>query len=293
VLLPFVGAAAGVAGAYLLTADIGDLSDGDVSAAVGGGAWGGLNGMLGGIIAANAGVGVNERGVLGLTLAGSAVGIAAGSLAAYAFRPSPGYMGLMNSGAIWGSVGSLLLAGVFETGNPWPFWLVGLDGGLLIGLGLGAFVEVSRARAAFLDLGAGIGVAAGFLSGAVVSSIIFNGQVPSSAFAAGALGGMVLGLGATWFLTAKFDARKKEREKLLERSLHDTAAPPKPAPGEPGKGDGDDDDDDEPAGDGPVPVPAPGLHVDFPGPAALPTPGMLAGDPHALPAIGLRLTGTF
>ncbi|HEV8323207.1 MAG TPA: hypothetical protein VG389_16445 [Myxococcota bacterium] len=306
VLLPFAGAGASVVGTYFLTSGIEDLSDGDVSAVVGGGAWGLLNGMLAGLIAADQGLPVNGDGVAGLSLAGSVVGITAGAIGAFAARPSAGTMGLMNTGGIWGGMAGLFIAGVVEASLPWPYWMVGIDGGLLLGLGLGAFVEVSRARAAFLDLGAGVGIAAGFLSSTVISAIIWGNNGPGgSPYFAGALGGMAIGLAGAWILTAKYDAKRMAKEKLLEKSLK---APPPPK---------DEGDESEPADAVPVPAPGedggdatpvrgaaldwgggaglwgPGARLDTPVPALLPTPGYLAGDPDARPAPGVLIGGRF
>ncbi len=168
------------------------LKVGHSSTMIGAGAYGALFG--GGLGLA---LPVQDRWVYGLTLIGSAVGIASGYLVARYTDASPGDAAVFNSGGLWGTASGLLLAQSISV-SPSRTLLGALGaGGSALGMALGTLaawrVEVSRSHVALIDLGGLGGGGLGLLIGYVVGA----NQKGASGIQTGArfgLGGLALGI---------------------------------------------------------------------------------------------------
>ena len=131
---------------------------------------------------------------------------------------------LVNSGAALGlglgALADFFYAGDIETRTPYTGAGYGTAIGLLAGGTLATFVQVSPSRVLLVDLGAGLGAAAG---AAVASPLVFEDVTPAKTrgFVAATAGGMLLGGTVAWWLTRERAAAPagKPATPLAERVL--------------------------------------------------------------------------
>jgi hypothetical protein len=179
-----------------------ELSVGKAGLMTGGRIWGGVQGFaIANLILSGEWRGDNA-GVASLVIVGgSVVGGSVMALIASKVSISGGDAAVINSGALWGTVGAGLLWLAFGSQDALigPFVLAGVNVGLLAGGVLATQVELSRAHVALIDL-AGF---AGLVAGAALAGVLnFGDQEKAARFEAG---GMVIGLVAGAFLTRSFD----------------------------------------------------------------------------------------
>jgi hypothetical protein len=149
-----------------------------------------------------------------VAVGGMAVGAAVGILSADRFHLDAGDAALLNTGALWGTIGGGLFAAIFEFKDKVSQGLAlgGLNLGVVTGALLGRRMTVSRGHVALIDLAgfAGMGIAV------ATQSAIDNARGVSSTDQADntertahfALAGMAIGLTAGAWFTRNMDAPK-------------------------------------------------------------------------------------
>ncbi len=155
-----------------------------------------------------------------VAVGGLAAGAIFGALTAERFGLDAGDAALINTGALWGSIGGGLFAVVFESKDRVSQALVlgGLNLGIVTGALLGRQVEVSRRHVALIDLAglAGMGIAVSIQSAAddarnSATDPDDPDDVTSERTAHFALAGMGAGLALGAVLTRNMDAPKLNR----------------------------------------------------------------------------------
>ncbi len=199
-----LGTGIGLGGA-LLVAEEWDVGTGDAWTLAGAGWWG-----------AAAGVAIaNGRHVQPLTdryawgVGGGLIGLSLGTLALTRGKADEGDAVLVTSGATlglaFGSLAEFFYVGDIESRTPYTGAGYGTAIGLASGLTLATFVQVSASRVMLVDLGAGLGAAAG---AAIASPLVFEDvtKEKTRAFIAATAGGLVAGGTIAWLLTREHPA---------------------------------------------------------------------------------------
>jgi hypothetical protein len=124
---------------------------------------------------------------------------------------SPGDAAVINSGALWGTTTGLLFSGSFNADRKTGAGLVlsGLGMGTIGGVLMTRYFDVSRARAALIDIGGLVGVFIGLgIEGVVASRQDTDGGASTESQTNFTLGGMAAGLLVAGVLTRNMDAPK-------------------------------------------------------------------------------------
>ncbi|MCA9677610.1 MAG: PEGA domain-containing protein, partial [Myxococcales bacterium] len=155
----------------------------------------------------------NTENTIGpLSVGGLAVGATFGALTASRWRYDAGDAALLNSGALWGTVGGFLFSVVFESKHRVSQALVlgGLNLGVVSGALIGRSAEVSRGHVALIDLAglAGMGISVS-VQAAIDDAI--NSDSSSERTAHFALAGMTGGLILGAYFTRNMDVPKLGR----------------------------------------------------------------------------------
>jgi hypothetical protein len=204
ILPPLIGMGAGLGLSLLLTGDH-PLTNGQAWTIVTGLEYGSANGALW------AGAfDFSATTVVGATLATGVGAGAIGLLVSQKMSPSQGDVEVVRSGLLWGTLGGLLTMLTVATDGSSQSYLrgagVSMDLGLLGGLALAASFDVSRNRDLIIDAGFLGGGFAGFGLTLLVEGASTNGR----GYAAGALGGMVVGAVTAIYLTRHMDDPDEE-----------------------------------------------------------------------------------
>jgi hypothetical protein len=196
-----VGLAAGFFGTYFATPK--DIALGTSSLTI-------TSSLIGGTLAGSTAVLVtpHERAwapaIGGGLLAGAAVGYYAGR----GFRVRPGDAAVINSGALWGTATGTLFYRSFKADRQIGAGLVlsGLGMGTVGGVLITRLFNVSRARAALIDVGGVVGI----FIGLAIDNVVTESQGATAADEERAtnysLGGMAAGLLVAGILTRNMDA---------------------------------------------------------------------------------------
>ncbi len=142
---------------------------------------------------------------------GLIVGAGVGYYAGSRLRIRPGDAAVINSGALWGGVTGGLFVGSFDADQKVGAGIVlsGLAMGTLGGVLMSRFYNVSRGRAALIDVGGTVGIFVGIALENVVTQASDSGtQSESERTANYSLGGMAAGLILAGVLTRNMDAPK-------------------------------------------------------------------------------------
>ncbi len=194
-----LGTGIGLGGA-LLVAEEWDVGTGDAWTLAGAGWWGAAAGVL---IA-------NGRHVQPLTdryawgVGGGLIGLSLGTLALTRGKVDEGDAVLVTSGATlglgFGALAEFFYVGDIESRTPYTGAGYGTAIGLAAGGTLATFVQVSASRVMLVDLGAGLGAAAG---AAVASPLVFEDitREKTRGFIGATAGGLLLGGSIAWFFT--------------------------------------------------------------------------------------------
>jgi hypothetical protein len=144
----------------------------------------------------------------GVSTAAGAVGLLGAAVFANRFEVSAGDAALINSGALWGTIAGALFASAMDAGprDTRGLGLAGLNLGLVAGYTLARQSEISRGRAALIDL-SGIGGAIAALS---LTSVVSEDVVQERTSHFGLLG-MTIGLITGTYLTRNMDEPKSVR----------------------------------------------------------------------------------
>lgn len=148
---------------------------------------------------------------------GAGVGYYAGSL----LRIRPGDAAVINSGALWGGVTGGLFVGSFDADQKVGAGIVlsGLAMGTLGGVLMSRFYNVSRGRAALIDVGGTVGIFVGIALESVVTQASDSGtQSDSERTANYSLGGMAAGLILAGVLTRNMDAPKLSVSPVISKT---------------------------------------------------------------------------
>jgi tetratricopeptide (TPR) repeat protein/membrane protein YqaA with SNARE-associated domain len=125
---------------------------------------------------------------------------------------SPGDAAVINSGALWGTVVGSLFSGSFEATSERRIGaslvLTGLGMGTLGGVLMTNYFNVSRTRAALIDLGGVVGVFVGAAIDNVVTQSSSGGEQNAEQTANYTLGGLATGLVLAGILTRNMDTPK-------------------------------------------------------------------------------------
>lgn len=194
-----LGTGIGLGGA-LLVAEEWDVGTGDAWTLAGAGWWGAAAGVF---LA-------NGRHVQPLTdryawgVGGGLIGLSLGTLALTRGKADEGDAVLVTSGASlglgFGALAEFFYVGDIESRTPYTGAGYGTAIGLAAGGTLATLVQVSASRVMLVDLGAGLGAAAG---AAVASPLVFENVTheKTRGFIGATAGGLVLGGSIAWFLT--------------------------------------------------------------------------------------------
>lgn len=190
------GVLVGGLGSWLLSGN--GISTGPAMALNAGAFWGGANGMM---LAVLAGRARDYTSVGGALVSVGILGLGAGAWAATDWKPRAGQIALANTVAFWSlatGAGLVAMTGAWNTLEPWAggIGLLTINAGLAAGLWMSNWMEISRLRAALLDVGGMLGALLG-----LGLATVFQG--PSFSYATfGALSaGAVVGLGVSAYLT--------------------------------------------------------------------------------------------
>jgi hypothetical protein len=221
------GAAAGLFGTYFGTSR--DLPLGTSSLTITSSLVGGAVGGAGALLATDDPIKVLPT-IGGGMILGAGVGYYAGSR----LRVRPGDAALINSGALWGSVTGGLFVASFAPDRTVGAGIVlsGLGMGTVGGVVLTRYFDVSRGRAALIDVGGTVGVFVGIALESVVSqgrgsSTTTDAQMQAERerTANYSLGGMAAGLIIAGVLTRNMDAPKLSVSPVINK----TSAGPGPS----------------------------------------------------------------
>jgi hypothetical protein len=194
-----LGTGIGLGGA-LLVAEEWDVGTGDAWTLAGAGWWGAAAGVL---IA-------NGRHVQPLTdryawgVGGGLIGLSLATFSLTRGKADEGDAVLVNSGAAlglgFGALADFFYAGDIENRTPYTGAGYGTAIGLVAGGTIATFAQVSPSRVLLIDLGSGLGAAAGAALG---SPLVFENvtQEKTRGFVAATAGGMLIGGGVAWWLT--------------------------------------------------------------------------------------------
>jgi hypothetical protein len=205
------GIGAGFLASFLATRD--GVKVGTSSLMIGGGTWG-----TAWLTSLGLGLQIPSQYVYGMAIGGGLVGAAAGLLIARRIDISPGDAALVNSGGMWGTGFSSLLAQAIwrrPTGAQFG-WL--MLGGTSLGVATGSILarklELSRGHVALIDVGGLAGTGLGFALGSAIGA---NSRTEDTVQVGArfALGGMVLGLVAGAVFTRKYRGDLPPVEALL------------------------------------------------------------------------------
>lgn len=179
----FVGAGAGLAGAYLLTrGDV--LSAGEIAGVAWGGLWGGTSVAL----MADLATGIDSSDpadILWSMSLGGLLGSGAGWLATRKLDPSPGDVALVGSLSIYGMMSGLLIGVGMEPPESEAYslnMLMGTAVGVAAGFYAANRLEVSRRRMLWVDIGATVGALAPWV---IVYPLIADGESDTAVQATG------------------------------------------------------------------------------------------------------------
>jgi len=193
------GPLGGLAGSIGLTRNL-KLSDGQASLINFGGAWGIWQATGAAIIAD-----VEEKGVVGASMAGGIIGLALSSSIVKGRDITPGDATMINFGGIWGTWLALcgaIAADVEDEDNLLASAMIGGDTGLLAVAAMSPKLNMSRARARLINIGGIVGT----LYGLGMNILL---EVDSERTAWSVMGlGSVLGLAAGAYFTRNYDAEK-------------------------------------------------------------------------------------
>jgi len=135
---------------------------------------------------------------------GGLIGLGLGTLQLTRGKADEGDAVLVNSGAAlglgFGALAEFFYVGDIENRTPYTGAGYGTAIGLVAGGTLATFVQVSPSRVLLVDLGAGLGAAAG---AAIASPLVFENvtEAKTRGFVAATAGGMVVGGSIAWLLT--------------------------------------------------------------------------------------------
>ena len=193
------GPLGGLAGSMNLTRNL-KFSDGQASLINFGGAWGVWQATGAAIIAD-----VDEKVVVGASMAGGIIGLALSGSIVQGRDISPGDATMINFGGIWGTWFALCGAMVADVENEYSLLanaMIGGDTSLLAMAALSPKMNMSRTRARLINIGGIVGT----LYGLGMNILL---EVDSERTAWGVMGiGGVLGLAAGAYFTRNYDAEK-------------------------------------------------------------------------------------
>jgi hypothetical protein len=154
------------------------------------------------------GLGLSRKTVVSTALATGLVAGAVGLVIGDKLDPEQGDVEVVRSGLLWGTVAGMLGMATLSSsgGSSTTFYRgtgVAMDLGFLAGLGVAASSEVSRNRVLIIDAGTLGGLVAG--GGLTWLATTSPNNVSGRALAAGALGGMTIGMLATIYLSRHMD----------------------------------------------------------------------------------------
>lgn len=203
----FVGAGAGLAGAYLLTrGEI--LSAGEMAGVAWGGLWGGTSVAL----MADLATGIDSSDpadILWSASLGGLLGSGAGWLASRKLDPSPGDVALVGSLSVYGMMSGLLVGVGMDPPESEAYslnMLMGTAIGVAAGLYAANRLEVSRRRMLWVDIGATVGALAPWV---IVYPLIADGESDTAVQATGWIStlGLLGGAYLAWRGTSDMDDR--------------------------------------------------------------------------------------
>jgi len=189
----------GLAGSMALTREL-KLSDGQASLLNFGGAWGIWQATGAAIIAE-----LDEKGVVGASMAGGIIGFALSGSIVQGRDISPGDATMINFGGIWGTWFALcgaMAADVEDEDNILASAMIGGDTGLLAIAALSPKLNMSRARARLINIGGIVGTLYG-----IGTNVLFEIEDKEDFWGVMGIGG-VLGLAAGAYFTRNYDAEK-------------------------------------------------------------------------------------
>lgn len=164
------------------------------------------------------GLKLSDQNTLALALLGGGLGLGSGILTARLNDTSPGDAAIVNSGALWGSVGGLLLGGAIGFSDDsrrsalgW-FTLGGVGIGLVTGALMAWGLEVSRGHVAVVDAFGLAGLALAFSVGYGIGTTGGNGLETGARYG---LGGMAVGLLVGAILSRRYKDDLPPTEALL------------------------------------------------------------------------------
>lgn len=155
----------------------------------------------------------DDEAISGVATAAGALGLLGAAVFAERFKVSAGDAALVNSGALWGTISGNLFAAALDTGprDQRALSLAGLNLGLVAGYTLARQSEISRGRAALIDL-SGLG---GMIATLSLTSVVSEETVQERNSHFGLLG-MTLGLISGTYLTRNMDEPKSVRLRSLK-----------------------------------------------------------------------------
>ncbi len=197
---PMVGMGAALGASLLVTADH-PITTGQAWTIITGLDYASVNGALWG-----AGLGLSTKGVVGMTVATSAVATTAATFVAVTQRPKAGDIELVRSSLLWGTTAGLLGTAAFSSGTSaeggWRAGAIAMDLSLVAGIGLAKNFDLSRNRVLIIDAGA----VGGGLVGLGTTLLIFGGNnVSGQTVAGGALAGLCAGIAVAAVATRNLD----------------------------------------------------------------------------------------
>jgi tetratricopeptide (TPR) repeat protein len=210
-----LGIGAGFFGSYFITPR--DLPLGTSSLAI-------TSSLIGGTLGGTATVLFTNNGNVIAPAIGS--GLILGGLTGYyagsRLRISPGDAAVINSGALWGTVVGSLFSGSFEATADRRIGaglvLSGLGMGSIGGVLMTRYFEISRTRAALIDLGGVVGIFVGIAIENVVSQAGDGTTSSAERTANYSLGGLATGLILTGIITRNLDAPKLSVSPVVSRA---------------------------------------------------------------------------
>jgi len=177
-----------------------NLSDGQVSLINYGGAWGVWQAIAAAIIAD-----VEEKGVVGASMAGGIIGLALSGSIVNGRDISPGDATMINFGGIWGTWFGLcgaIAANVEDEDNLLASAMIGGDAGLLTMAALSPKLNMSRARARLINISGIVGTLYG-----LGTNVLFEVDDKHNFWGVMVIGS-VLGLAAGTYFTRNYDAEE-------------------------------------------------------------------------------------
>ncbi|HXU01274.1 MAG TPA: hypothetical protein VN903_09795 [Polyangia bacterium] len=197
---PLIGLGAGLGLSLAATSNT-QLSVGEAWTIITGLDYGTINGALWA-----GGLDFSDKGVVGTAVATSVAATSIGVLVADTKSPSAGDIELVRSSLLWGTITGLLTTFIISphatSTSAFKAVAASMDAGLLVGVGLANYVDVSRNRVLIIDAGA----IAGGLFGLGIAWLAAGTDNNARGLAGATLAGMLTGIGVAAFTTRGLDA---------------------------------------------------------------------------------------